>query len=290
MEILNFPARVRNSVFQRIMSRRWKRYEQLKAGRLAGYGESPKGPIFILGCQRSGTTYAERLFRADPRSRVFGEFSELTILPTHSVWRDPSSMRQVLSAHRGEYQVIRSLLASHRVCDLLEDWPRSVVLWMFRDANSVVASMMHKWQGDFREVSEKVETDAAGHWELRGIWEQIEADVSSGATEALCHDRYAMYWYQRNRVAIDKSLGNNPRVLMVEYSDFVNRPNAWLKAVRDLGDIAAPNWTFPIHAMARSRSPSSSIRLSPWVQDKCDSLLAELRDAARRSSSIVRDQ
>ncbi len=289
MILTGLPARIANSARSRFRSRRWKSFEWLKERRLNRHRAPAKGPIFVFGCQRSGTTHIENLFRADMRARVFGEFSALSISPRHTRWAGFDTMRDVLAENPGKYWVIRSLLASDLALDALDAWPEATAIWVFRDANSVVDSMLRKWQGGFRAISERVESDFEGDWALRPLWDRIEDEARELAPEAAPQDRlrdtYALFWYHRNRLVFDLDLATNPRVLLSDYLDFTAAPQANLAILRDRIGVAAPGWTYPLETRPASADTSAKPRFSPAVQAKCDALYRELRGVSARPDS-----
>lgn len=285
------PLRIRNSLSSRLETRRWKSHEARKEKHLREFRETPAGPIFIFGCQRSGTTHVERLFRADPRSRVFGEFSALSVTPDHTVWQGRAAMQHILAEQPGAYWVIRSLLASHSIVDILNDWPESTAIWIFRDANSVVDSMIRKWQGDFRIVSERVETDLSGQWALRGQWDEIEAEAKALAPEAEgeAHWRnlYALFWLARNQLVVDLDLPGHPRVLLSDYADFTRAPDRWLSVLLGRAGLSASAASYPLETRPAARDTSHKPRFSPEIQARCDALYTVLCDAARSDRDLV---
>lgn len=279
-------TRVRRSLGSRLQTSRWKAHEARKRRQLNKHSGAPKGPIFIFGCQRSGTTHVERLFRADPRSSVFGEFSPLSITPEHTAWSGHAAMRETLAHHPGAYWVIRSLFASHEAREILEAWPAGVAFWIFRDPNSVVDSMIRKWRGDFRLISERVETDVDGQWALRELWDQIEFEAkelcNENEAEALWRDTYALYWAARNRLVFDLDLASHPRFLFADYANFTHGPEDWLQALRKRIGVSEPSTSFPIETRSARRAERQKPQFSPAIQNKCDALYEEMKATTSR--------
>jgi len=108
-----------------------------------------KYKIWILGCQRSGTTLLERIFRSDLDSVVFGEFSELTIDAKKTVWKSFQGVEDTINAQNSRYAVARPLFESDRAAEILHAFPDSIAVWVFRDPRYVVNSMINKWGEDF---------------------------------------------------------------------------------------------------------------------------------------------
>lgn len=292
MNLLKLPYRIRASIASRIETRRWKAHEASKQRQLSWFSGVPVGPIFIFGCQRSGTTHLEKLFRSDPRSRVFGEFSQLSVTPEHTVWQEEDAMRKILEQNPGAYWVVRSLLASHDILDVLQAWPDSTAIWLFRDANSVADSMIRKWGGDFREISERVETSLSGQWVLKDLWDEIEGQAATLAPNANGEDYYrnvyALYWAARNRLVFDLELPSVSRVLLVDYMDYTRNPEAYLEALWSRIGVRPPEGRYPLETRYAGHSGKTKPRFSPLIQDRCDALYAQLCEASLGSQDAVR--
>jgi len=271
------PARIRRSLAARGRTVLWNRYERLKPFALGLTGARPAGHVFVFGCQRSGTTHVERLFRADPRSAVFGEFSALSVDTGGTAWRPLVDIGRELKRQRAAYTVARSLLASHRAVEILDGVTPSVGLFMFRDVQGVVDSMVRKWGSGFRALSERVEKGADGGWELHDLWERIEAEAEAEGTgdpQQRTRDTYALYWHARNALVLDEKM--HGRLLLVDYADMAGAPDVLRdRVLRPLG-LKAPRIAFPL----ATRGPGGtrrSVRLSPSIRARCDALYEHLR-------------
>lgn len=270
------PERIRRRL-ARERKRPWNTFEKGKPVLLRLTGARPVGHVFIFGCQRSGTTHVERLFRADPRSKVFGEFSALSVDAGRTAWRPLEDVASDLKQQRSTYTVARSLLASHRAPEILDTVTPSVGLFMFRDVDGVVNSMFQKWGNGFRALSETVETGKDGVWDLRDLWERIDAEIEAGGpgdADQRTRDSYALYWYARNALMLDER--TRARLLLVDYADMTAAPSALVdRVLRPLG-IRAPWLTFPL-ATRKADDKRRAVRLSPCVRTRCEKLYESLR-------------
>lgn len=274
-------GRIRASLEYRVASRSFRMFEGGKRVLHSVVRSHPEATLFIFGCQRSGTTHLERLLRADPRSVVFGEFSTLSIDPEKTVWLPLPELRHRLETAGGDYAVARSLLASHRAAETLDAVPGSRAVWMFRRADEVVSSMLRKWKGGFEEISRRVESDAAGKWELAPLWQALHKKVAEISTadpgsEARLRDLYGLYWHARNAAFFDLGLENEPRIRLLDYQTLLTRPS---ESVRDLTGaigIGPPQFAFPLKTgRVNPRMPKPDF-FSPPVRSLCDTLHARL--------------
>lgn len=279
------PARIARSLGARRRTLMWKAFERGKAGARRLSPAAPRGHVLVFGCQRSGTTLVERLFRADPRSAVFGEFSALSVDETRTLWRPLPQVAAHLSAQHAQYTLARSLYFSHRAAEAIEAMTPSAGLWIFREAGPVVRSMIQKWGADFRAISERVEGDRDGRWELRPLWDRIEAearDVGDGTPERLTADSYALFWLHRNEAFFGEAERAGGRLLLVDYADVVRDPVALVTRALGLIEVAPPGWIYPLATREGSRHGSAMPSISPPIAQRCEALHARLMAARDR--------
>jgi hypothetical protein len=268
----------------RAQSRAWRIFEAAKPAVQALRRDRHLATFFIFGCQRSGTTHLERLFRSDPRSTVYGEFSVLSIEPEKTFWRPMPDIARTLTSHAGTYAVARSLLFSHRAREALDAVSPSIGVWMFRDAESVVDSMIRKWGPAFRAISERVETDTEGAWQLRGLWDEIEreADAIGSQGDGRVRDVYALYWQRRNQSLFEGGLAGDGRMILLDYADLVADPKAAVGRILGKGGVPSARIGFPQRTRNDGRLSRGPEGLSPPVREACDRLLCDLRREAAR--------
>ena len=98
--------------------------------------------LFILGCQRSGTTLMLEIFENDPRTKTFGEFSKLSSQDTKKKIRlNPLNLvEKDLQKERVPFIVLKPLVESQNASELLDYFEGSKVLWMYRDYRDVALS------------------------------------------------------------------------------------------------------------------------------------------------------
>lgn len=272
-------GRIEKSLRYRAAKASWKAFEAAKPLYQTVTASRPQAHLFIVGCQRSGTTHLERLFRADPRATVFGEFSDLSIEPGKTVWRSLDEIRADLATCRGSYTVARSLLVSDRIDTALDAVPGSRAIWVWRDMRPVVASMIRKWGADFRAVSERVETDHAGHWALADLWARVEDEAGRHEPregEGAVWNRYALYWLYRNQAYAETRLERDPRIFPLAYDALLADPRGCIATVLAGHGLAPPQFSFPLRTVERASGRRPASPVSDVIAQRCDAMRERL--------------
>ncbi|MFT6443652.1 MAG: hypothetical protein ACJASM_003214 [Salibacteraceae bacterium] len=232
---------------------------------------SPEAIIWIFGCQRSGSTLLERMFRHDLRSVVFGEFSLLTISPDKTVLSPLEEVKEKISKQKAKYAVIRPLFESNRAQEILENIPSSSAVWLFRDYKYVVNSMLNKWGFRFFEVSRKNESDKHGFWRLEKTITEIEKTNNASRSIA---DYYAMYWYERNCIFFSGNL-EFQKILCLNYVQLVNNPSYCVDTIMKYSGNSI--WSdFSTDANTKSIERQLSTHISTDIAFLCDNLYEKL--------------
>lgn len=243
---------------------------------------NPTVVIWIFGCQRSGTTFLEKIFRHDLDSEVFGEFSELTIAERKTVLRKPEELVKIVSSKNAKYAVIRPLFESDRALALMDLFPNSVGVWMFRNCEAVVNSMVNKWDDKFFSISKKVESDQNNFWRLEKVLQPLINEISH---EKL-NDVYAKYWVIRNTIPLEKKLIEDPRILFLEYNQLAMNPKESIKTV--LNHTKKINiWKgFKSNARTDSINKNLDLKLASDITTKTSFLYQKLHGVSKKQFGL----
>jgi hypothetical protein len=276
--ISKFVNRVRRSAKARKKNYLTKMRAQYKATRqkYADLG-GPAHLIWIMGCQRSGTTHLERIFRSDLDSAVFGEFSELSIHPEVSVWQPLPRVADILAGCNARYAVARPLFESDRMREILNYFPASHALWLFRDCPHVVDSMISKWDDRFFALSGRRETDENGEWRLAGLKAKIESELGPAAP---IRDQYALYWLRRNEIPLARGLVGEPRLMFLNYRQLVTRPDYCVDTIMKRCGLQGVWPGFKTDTHAKSLDKPVAHPVSPELLARCESVYSRLSEHA----------
>ena len=187
-----------------------------------------KTVLFIVGCQRSGTSMIHHLFRLDPDTVTYDEISPLSSGDDVEGLRlNPlPQVRIRLQADRAPLVVCKPLVESQNLDKLLGLMPRTNAIWMYRDFRDVAKSNLEYFG------------DRTGHTDLAPV---LAGDQTNWRAERLASadreiirklyrpnlaplDAAALYWYARNSLFFSGGYDRDPRVRTCCYGDLVTQP------------------------------------------------------------------
>jgi hypothetical protein len=238
----------------------------------------PRTILFIVGCQRSGTTMLTKIFERDPASEVFGEFSRLAGEPQGIRLAPLPELESALARERASLLVLKPLVESQNVLRLLDHFPGSRALWMYRHYRDVAASNIARFGAtnplaDLRPIVARHPHD----WRSQGASAEVAGVVRGFFSEDMPpQDAAVLFWFARNRLFFDLGLEHRPDVILCKYEDLVSSPRQALERIyRRLGR-ALPGERLFAQVHSRARGAGSRLEVSPVVEDLAAQLLQRL--------------
>lgn len=250
-----------------------------------------KAILFIIGCQRSGTTLMTDIFERDFATRVYGEYSKLSshnrsrkirLKPLHLV-------KEEIDKAKVPLVVVKPLVETQNTLKLLSYFDNSKALWMYRDYRAVALSRLQHW-GMRNGINglRAIVQNAPHNWRSENVSEQTRQIALNHFSEEMNpYDAAALFWLARNRLFFELNLDNHPDVMMCKYEDLVTRPK---KIMRDLYKFVGceyPSDEILADVHAESKQKSQSIELCPEVDQLCRELFKKL-DAVYESKAAPR--
>lgn len=245
--------------------------------------------LFIFGCQRSGTTLLSRIFERDWFAKSFREVS--------SVNRDEERYRIRLKAlpevkeeieqRPARLTVIKPLVESQRAIELLEFFPGSKALWIYRNYRDVAASNLARFgrQNGIDDVSQLLKAPPE-NWrsELvpRDVYKTLEQNFSESMNP---YDAAVLFWYARNSLYFELGLNENPDVMLCRYESLVQSPEVVVPAVYEFVNVPFPGPSIIRQIHSRSVKKGHSIELTPRIAELADGMLDRLNAHWRTPSS-----
>ncbi len=242
---------------------------------LGGVGD--KRVLFVAGVQRSGTNMLMNVLERSTATDVFHEVDP-------RAYKDYELMQdlvpQLIETSAAPFIVIKVLCELHDLRDLLDAYPGSRGVWIYRRYDDVVNSHIVKWNGMPDTVHQIVADgrEAAG-WRGRGM-----SDASLKLLNELHHPALdnpsacALFWMWRNQLFFDLALDQDERMRLINYETFVSNPAGHFPAIFEFFNLEYRT-EHSSFVTARSIGKAAAPDISADVRKHCDALFERL-DAA----------
>ena len=265
-----------NPVLREALLRRTKRL--LKQARvLSGRPRGSAQPLFVMGYGRSGTTMLLDAFEHDMRIDVLGE-NDPRVAENHLLVRE--RVGSVIQGSRAKAIVLKPILDSFHVHDLMIEHPTSRVIWMLRGFEPVVASAVKKFGTSVsEELREVVVNDTGDGWLKRGL-PQTTLDKLRNLQLPLLetNDWMSLVWWSVNITLLSPKLLRNDRFMLVRYEDLTGDPMRWMNRVYEFIGLpmrqGACAWIDPNAARSQTH-----IAVQEEIRALCDDLAARINVA-----------
>ena len=240
--------------------------------------------LFILGCQRSGTTLLQDVFDADRGAKVYGEFSRITLTAKRPNLRlrPLPEVRSIIAREPARFVVAKPIAETQYALELLAAFPGSRVLFLYRDYAAVAASNL-KLFGERNGINNlrPIVAGETDNWRSERVPPDVRAVVLRHFHEQMKpYDAAALFWYVRNRFFFDLGLSTRPDVLLLRYEDLLRDPAGRMKGIYR---FAGAPFTSRGIALVRPEPVRARIELSPGIEELCAGLLARLDHANARA-------
>lgn len=236
--------------------------------------------LFIIGCQRSGTTMMSRIFDKDWRTKVYGEVSVLSLKdkPERLRLNPISSLKSQFESDQASLIVVKPLVETQNIRGLLHDFPEARSLWIYRHYKDVTNSNLKKFtmRRGIKDLAAIVQPKP-GDWRHEHVSQKTRALVKRFFSEDMNpYDAAALFWYVRNQFFFDLELARHSRIMMCKYEEFVAQPIKRMEEIYHFAGVAMPNEKITKQANNRSVGKGREIKLSPDIEGICEQMLAAL--------------
>ncbi len=262
----------------RIMSRLAERGRKWRQLRQTQHPTTEKLPVFVVGCNRSGTNMVCAALGNSPHGWAFQE-SELSFAFSAYHLRADWIIERLIRHTPAPLVGFGSILDSQFTDGLLSRFDGAKAIWIYRRYEDVANSCARMQWG--RSLKDLVRWTARGEFEKLGargkrITDETVRLFGDLFREDLSNEEAAcLYWYMRNQVYFDLNLHTDPRVLIMQYEDTVQNPvQAFQRVFRFLGlpfDSAVVGDVF-----ASSVGKNTWLGVDPAIEEICDALKARL--------------
>lgn len=226
--------------------------------------------LFIVGCQRSGTTMMLHVFEGDLNTQCFAERSKLTSNDTARGIRLNSLdlIKRDLSKIRAPFIVIKPLVESQNTPKLLDYLNNSQAVWMYRNYKDVALSNIKQFgiQSGLSNLRPIINNET-NNWRAEIVSEHVRETISRHFSEDMnLYDAAALFWFARNSLYFDLNLDEDPRVMLCRYEDFVVEPEKHMRAIYQQVGQVYPATGIASIVHSNSIKKGKDIEFSPQVE------------------------
>lgn len=188
-----------------------------------GAGGSAR-PVFVFGSQRSGTRLPMDVLDLALQVMTYKEGNSCAF--NRTLLKDNAAIAKLLRASRFPVVAFKPICDSHRAAELLDYFPHSKAIWIFRYYKDAVNSSVRKWKHGRNNLKHIAAGNiAAAGWRAGGLTPEKIALVRRFYSEEMSsHAAYALMWYLRNNLIIDLKLHERDDLLLVKYENLVQEP------------------------------------------------------------------
>ena len=260
--------------YQQRLARKLPRVMKFSRQWLRSIGRKPRGArlIFIVGAQRSGTRLPLQILE---HAEDIATFSEGAAPFFNDVFLRPFDQIEDL-ARRSPAPIIalKPICETHRIHELLDRFPSSLAVWIFRNYEATALSASRKWTAGKEALRRIARREAPGSdWRLGGLSEQKLQLVSRLYREDMSeYEAHAVMWYLRSSLYFDLQANERREVLLVRYEDLIAEPEDQFR--RLFSFVGQP---VPPGALATIRPSSRSKRSYPNLAEDIRAVCEQLQ-------------
>lgn len=227
--------------------------------------------VFIVGCQRSGTTMLGRCFDRDYQVREYGEYG----LSRNGLRIPPlAEVRNIAARQHAPVFVAKPLVESQNTADLLDYFDNSSAIWMLRHYKDVANSSQKRFgmEATLRNLGSIVDDDRS-HWMAEKVSDEVRSVVRKHfRTDMHPLDGKALIWYARNSLFFDQQLENHDRVKVVPYDSMVAEPDLMMREIYEFCGIQYPGDSLVTGVHRQSVGLGKKVDISEEIASLCNSL------------------
>ena len=228
--------------------------------------------LFVIGCQRSGTSIMMRVFERDYNSKVYMELDEIFRQDEQAMRLKPlQSVKEIFDNAFTSLIVSKPLLDTQIISSILSFFPDSKAIFIFRHYKDVISSFLKIFgtQTGIKDISPIVQNNFQD-WRAQNVSDKISGILKKFyAPNMNPFDAAALFWFARNHLFFDLELNTNPNVLMCKYEDFVTEPLDVFGNIYKAIDYQFPGKRIIKSVHSRSKGKGKKVSLSPEIESMC---------------------
>jgi hypothetical protein len=284
--------RLRNLDVEKVLSKRLNQFRKWWQLYRTPHPTKKKLPVFIHGCNRSGTNMICGAIGKSPHGWDYKE-SEFSLAFNAYYLRADWVIEKLIQLTPAPIVSFGSILDSQFACDLLDRFEGAKAIWIYRRYEDVANSCARmQWGYHLKNLV---------GWVARGELEKLGARGNHISDDTIQlfgklmredlsnEDIACLYWYMRNQLYYDLNLYRDPRVMIVQYEDAVlNKEEVFRRIFSFFGFAYDPHVVDDIFASSVGKHPQPII--DPEIRKICDALQTRLDTSYAQSSGWTREE
>lgn len=249
-----------------------------------------KNILFIFGVQRSGTTIT-----IDFLMKLFGvkgyhEFSPLTEDGDEGLrFLSIDVVKKRINENQEPFVLAKPLVESQKADELLEYFPNSKGIWMYRNYRDVVSSFHKKFGENVGEHHiDLIIRNVSNNWRAERIpnhLRQLAVDFNKkGMTN---YDATALYWYIRNMLFFEYEFENIPTLKLLKYEYFMNNYRLVIKKICELWrytyELPEDDFVFRTDSIKKGKD----VEINPEIDKLCQEVSKRLDEIFFKQNYFV---
>lgn len=237
--------------------------------------------IFIAGMQRSGTNMVMDILERSLETDIYHERDQRAFDAYQM--RERAVIHGLIDLSKAEYFIIKALCESQYLLSLLDEFEPSKALWVVRNFEDAVNSMVISFPG-FAERIKLIAADRnACGWRGSEMSDETHAVIREYCNPAINEaTAAALKWYYRNILFFEQDLDKDHRVKLVAYEQLVTQPIEEAQRIfQFLGPEFHPRVVRWVSPRSIRRRPPPDINKAVWAL--CDDLMQRFQRILERS-------
>lgn len=240
----------------------------------------PKQPVFIFGCQRSGTTMLSKIFKQDLNTKIYGE---LKLSKDNGLRLKPDEVvEKILAQERASLLVAKPLVESQQAARLLNRFAGAKGIWVYRHYQDVANSSLTKFGtgSAIKNLRPIAHPNLPTDWASENVSEATRQFVGQHFSEAMPpQSAAALFWYARNQLYFEQALDENQNMFLCQYEMLVSEPGEMMRRIYNFLELPYPGDHLISEVHTNSINRGSHIQPTQNLDQACAALLAQLNDA-----------
>lgn len=242
--------------------------------------------VFIIACQRSGTSIMVKVFQKDFQTKIYeDEHSAITSDDKKSFIRFNSfeSLYKIFSKVHAKVIITKPLVELQNILSFFSFFSDSKAIWIYRNYKDVAFSNITHFgkENGHMNLRPIIDNDQQ-NWRSENLPDSIREVVLNNFREEMSsYDAAALFWYVRNALFFELGLDKRDDVAMCKYEDFVSEPKMSIRRLYEFLCIKYPGDKIVDEVHAKATGKGTKIALSPEIDRICDELYRRMEEAYR---------